>query len=149
MRIDFYLAVSVTPGVNPETLVQIEAAANHRIEVLGMDIGLGGSTPATTPIPLDWIIQTNGGTNPTALTAQKQDRGYDETITGTFQGYDGGTAVEPTDDGAILCALSLHQQGFLPWRPPFPLVAKGAERIGLRYKSATAVAVNLTLYCRQ
>lgn len=148
MRIDFYLSVSVTPGVNPETLIQIEAAANHRIEVLGMDIGLGGSTPATTPIPLDWIIQSDGGTNPTALTAQKADRGYDEAIQGTFKGYDGGTATEPAS-GATLCALSLHQQGSLPWRPPFPLVAKGAERIGLRYKSATFVAVNLTLYCRQ
>lgn len=151
-RVGFYLTSSVTTGdlANPRTLVQIQAAADHRITILGLDIGLQGATPATTSVPIDFVIQTGSGTGGAAVVPQKVDRGYDESILGTFLEFGSGD-TEPTLDSPakILIEWSIHQQGHAFYRPPRPIVIKGGERVGLRYKSGTSVAVSWTLHCEQ
>lgn len=159
MRVQYYLQWSGTPGPgvtadpDPQTLIQIAAAANHRIVVPRIDIGFRHNDPAVTPFRLQMVTQSTVGTNGTAITAQKADRGYDETIQGSFWEYQTvAGATEPTL-GAILTTLSLHQQGTLPWIPPFPWVVKGGERVGLRLLdhggTTNTVAVAFTVYCEE
>ncbi len=160
MRVGFYLFTVQQPGAptadpTTQTLIQVAAAANHRITILGADIALQGATPASTPIEFSWIVQGNGGTNSTAITAQKMDRGYDETILGTFLSFNGATATEPSAS-SILIEFALHRQGFMQWRPPRPLIVEGGapERVGLRAHGIDATQGNnintiITLYCEQ
>ena len=147
----YYVSDTVTPTSNPQTLFQLLAPANHRVKILGVDLAFSGSTPATAPVPFDWCTQATAGTG-SPITPQYQDRGIDETKLATLQQ---DFTAEPTL-GAILIPLALHQQGTLIWRPPLDengrpmvLVAKGAERIGLRYKSGTFVPVTFTIYVEE
>lgn len=143
--LNYYAAISRTPTVNPETLFQILAPSNHKVAILGADISCRGSTPATTPIMFDWLIQTSAGTA-TALTGQLNDRGADETIQSTLQKT---FTSEPTA-GNSLIQFSLHQQGTFPWRPlNGPILVKGGERVGLRYNSGTFVPVLVTVYLQE
>jgi len=152
MRLQFTLVRSRTPARNPETLFQLIAAANHRVTILGADVSLQGSTPGTAPVVFQFLIQTDAGTpgtSPTTLTPQKNDRGYDETIQTTFSAFDGtGSPANPAGTTKI-AEFSLHEQGLFPWRPPFPFVVKGGERIGLNYARASFVPVSVTLYCEE
>lgn len=152
MRVQFTLVRSRTASANPETLFQLLAGTNHRCTIIGMDIGLQGIVPAAAPVVFDFIVQADAGTpgaGATTLTPQKNDRGIDETIVTSFTCFDDiGTSVEPTP-GVSLCEFSLHEQGYTHWRPPFPFVAKTAERIGFRYKRDADCAVSLTLYCEE
>ncbi len=53
--------------------------------------------------------------------------------------------TEPTL-GSQIMEISIHQQGTFPWRPPFPIMVAGGERVGLRYRSGTFVNVSFTVY---
>lgn len=140
----YTLVDTVTPTANPQTLFQVLAPANQNVRILGVDLTPQGSTPASVPIPFDWIIQTTAGTGSTA-TAQKQDRGQDDSIRATLQT---DFTSEPTAS-SVLIVFSLHQQSSGFWRPPFPLVAKGGERLGFRYKSAIYVPLSFTVYLEE
>jgi hypothetical protein len=141
---EFTAVKTKLPDANPRTLFQALAPAQTRVHIFGAEIGLRGSTPATTGIWFDWLIQTSAGTS-SELTGQKRDRGADESIQTTL--YQDFTA-EPTA-GAVLINFSIHQQSQYPWRPSFPIIVKGGERVGLRYKSATYVEVVLTIYMEE
>lgn len=156
MRLHYYVATTHTPTrADPQTLVQVLAASHHRVVVLGMEIGFQGDSPATVGFTLDWSIQTTAGTNGTAITPQKKDRGYDETIQGTFLEYQtSGSAGEPTT-GAVLASVSLHRQANMPWILPFPIIVNGGgggERVGLRLSGHTTgntIPVTVTLYMEE
>lgn len=140
----YYAQVSVTPTVNPQTLFQVSVPSGQKVAINGADISLQGSTPASTPIPLEWLIQTSAG-NSSKLTAQKQDRGADETVQATllksFTSEPSGTTV--------LVSFSLHQQSTGLWRPPTPMIVKGGERVGLRWTSGTFLPVSVTVYLEE
>lgn len=140
----YYLTDTVTPTSNPQTLFQVAAPTNQTVRILGADISLQGSTPATAPTPLDWIIQTTAGTG-SAATGQLEDRGGDDSIRSTMLT---DFTAEPTA-GSILIEFAIHQQGTAFWRPPFPIKVKGSERVGLRYKSGVYVPVVLTVYLEE
>lgn len=133
-----------TPNANPRTLFQVLAPANQRITIHGGDFGLGGSDPSTAPVLFDWLLQTTAGTA-SALTPQYQDRGIAETKLATLQK---DFTAEPTAS-SILIYFTIHQQGTYLWRPVFPIVVGGGERVGLRYNSATFVAVTFTLFIEE
>lgn len=144
----YYAYDTLTPdnGVTPlRTLVQVVAPANQRVTIYGADIALGGADPSTAPVLFDWLTQTSAGTS-AGLTPQYQDRGIAEaklaTLLKTF------TGAEPADP-VTLIYFTIHQQGTYLWRPPFPIVVGGGERVGLRYNSATFVAVTFTLYIEE
>jgi len=140
----FYVTETKTPTSNPQTLIQVLAPTNTRVRILGAEIGLRGSTPATTPIAFDWVIQTSAGTS-TAITGQKRDRGCDESIRATILT---DFSAEPTGTTQVV-TFSMHQQAMYPWRPRIPILVKGGERVGLRYRSATYVETVLTLYVEE
>lgn len=137
--------VSHLPTASPRTLIQIRPPDNQRVKIIGADIGLQGSQPASTPIRLDWIVQTTAGTA-SSLTGQKQDRGADETIEAKlFKDF----TVEPSPAAFPIAEISLHQQHSIPWYPPRPLIVKGGERVGLRYISGVFVNVSVTLHLEE
>lgn len=140
----YYCTNTHTPNANPRTLFQAYIAAGQRLKIYQLDISLQGSTPATAPVLMDWIIQTTAGTA-SSLTAQKQDRGIGETIQGSFTK---DFTAEPTA-GATLIPFSLHQQATWPQRMPFEIIVKGDERVGLRYRSSTYVPVTYTVYVEE
>lgn len=140
----FYAQDQVTPIVNPQTLFQVSVPTGQRVRITGADITLQGSTPASTPIPFEWLIQTSAGTA-SSLTPQKEDRGADETIQATLL----KTFTQEPTAGAVLIQFSLHQQASGLWRPPRPMIVKGGERVGLRYSSGTFVPVSFTIYLEE
>lgn len=153
MRLHYYVATTQTPArADPQTLVQVAAASNHRVVILGMEVGFQGDSPATVGFTLRWSVQSNAGANGTAITPQKKDRGYDEAIQASFLEYQtDGTPTEPTT-GAILVSVSLHRQANMPWTLPFPIIVLGGERVGLRLASHTTdntIPVTVTLYMEE
>lgn len=140
----FYATGVVTPAANPTTIFQVLGPTNGKILILALDLSLRGTTPATTPVPFDWAIQTTTGSGSTVIVPIKQDRGWDEDIGSKYE-LRKGFENEPTT-GSTIISFSLHQQSTMPWRPPFPIVAKTAERVGLIYKSGTYVEVVYTVY---
>ncbi len=162
MRIQYYVTDSQTPArADPQTLVQVLAAASHRIVIPAVDIGFEDDDPATTPFVLEWLLQTDAGTNGTSVTPQKGDRGYDESIQGTFLEYQTNAgAAEPTSSGTspaypedVLAAISLHRQASIMWVPAFPIIVKGGERVALRLSGhggvGNTIVVAFTLYCEE
>lgn len=152
MRLNYYVAVTNTPQqVDPQTLVQIKAAAHHRAVVLGMEVGFQGDSPATVGFTLQWATQDYDGTG-AAITPQKADRGYDETIQTTFLEFESpGAPIEPTFT-AVVAAVSLHRQANMPWTLPFPIIVKGGESVGLRllgHTGANTIPVSVTLYMEE
>jgi len=129
------------PNADPRTLLQIHAPQDEEIKILRGEITLQGSQPASTPILFDWVIQSTAGTA-TTLTPQKNDRGQDEEIKcKLWKDFTG----EPSAGDTVWQGF-IHQQGAWPWTPAFPLKVKGGERLGLRYRSGTFVAVSFTFY---
>lgn len=153
MRVHYYAATTHTPArADPQTLIQIAAAGDHRAVVLGMEVGFQGDSPATVGFTLRWVIQTTAGTNGTAVTPQKKDRGYDDAIQSTFLEYQThGSAGEPTTT-SILAAVSLHRQANMPWTLPFPIIVLGGTRVGLLLVGHTTnntIPVTVTLYMEE
>lgn len=141
----FYYATSVKePTKNPHTILQVYAPADQEVKIHGAELNLRGSTPATSSIPFDWIIQTSAGVG-TTLTTQMQDRGLSiaprATITADF-------TTEPTA-GSILIELGFHQQATAFWRAPFPIIVTGEERVALRYKGGEYVSVGFTVFLEE
>lgn len=144
----YYAYDSLTPdnGATPlRTLFQVLAPANHRVTIYGADISLGGADPSTAPVLFDWLIQTSAGTS-AGLTPQYQDRGIVETKLATL--LKTFTGAEPTGPTTLIY-FTCHQQGTYLWRPMFPIVVGGGERVGLRYNSATFVAVTFTVFIEE
>lgn len=156
-RLTYTCCISGTgTGTTKRSLLEITPVANQRVTVLGMDIGLGGNDPSTTPIPLTWSHTSAGLTTGDAVTKVLVDRGMDETPTSTVQTTQdflvggGGSGTGPvTRDGTLIHTISLHQQGTWQWRPVTPLIAKGSEVLTLYYNSATYVAVNCTVWIQE
>lgn len=146
----YYAYDTLTPdnGATPlRTLFQVVAPANHRVTIYGADISLGGADPSTAPVLFDWLTQTSAPEpSDDTMAPQYQDRGIDETKLATL--IKTFTGDEPADP-ITLIYFTIHQQGTYLWRPVFPIVVKGGERVGLRYNSATFVAVTFTVYIEE
>ena len=140
----YYVSITVTPAANPRTLFQAYTSTNQQAKIHGIDIGMEGGTPASSPILFDWCVQSSAGDGLPA-TAFLQDRTSSITVQTTLQKT---FTAEPTLDSTII-NFSLHQQGTAFWRPPFPIILKDSERIGLRYLSSTFVSVALTVYMEE
>lgn len=159
-RLQFYIQRTVDETTDeplPFTVIQIQAPTNQRITILGCDICMQHDDPATTPSQFRWETQDALITAPATIgtdvgTVQKADRGYDETIQGTFYSNktDGTSSEGGIGTRVVLIELSIHEQGYAFWRPPFPIVIKGNEIVGLRYMAnATRRTASITVYCEQ
>ncbi len=150
----FTVPVSVQPGAptaNPteQTLLQLVPASDHRVWILGMDIGIAGNNPGTQPLKFEWVTETDNGTNNGTITPTLQDRGLPETLANivTCKTFNGATSTEPTDN-TIITSFALHRQGTLPWAPesPIPVTSDDASMAFIQYDVAAAQGSNLDVY---
>ena len=127
----------VSTGTAAKTLLQIAAAANHRVLVVELSVSFDGTDSAGAPILVEILRQTDAGTM-SSLTPVKVDADGDETLQTTAQ--ENATA-EPTAGDVIMREQVHPQGGGWTWQAPFgrELVLTGGERLGVRVTAAAAV----------
>lgn len=119
----------IATGTALKTILQIVAAANHRVIIPAFSVSFEGITPTDAPIQVDVQRQSSAGTGPGgALTLVKDNDSDDETLQTTAQyGPSGTWTVEPTA-GDVLARKLVHPQG----RADFgPFVIKGGGRLAV------------------
>ncbi len=131
----------VATGTSQKTIIQIVAAANHRVLVHEWGISFDGTSNTDAPIEVELLRQTTAGTM-SALTAIAVYEGLDETIQTT--GLHTASA-EPTGT-TLLRGMQIHPQGGVVWQAPFgqAIIIEGATRVGIAVTAA--VGVNAIAY---
>ncbi len=119
-----------------ETLIQLVAAANHRVKVLGWGIFFDGTTVTAEPVQVELARQTTAGTA-SALSPVKRDDSIADTLQTTAQQ---DFTAEPTK-GDILESREVHpQSGFEVWYPlGQEIIIGGGDRLGLLATAPAAV----------
>ncbi len=127
----------IATGTALKTIMQIVAAANHRVVIPAISVSFEGITPTDAPIQVDIQRQSTAGTGPGgALTLVKDNDSDDETIQTTAQYGPAGTwTVEPTA-GDVLARKLVHPQG----RADFgPFILKGGGRLAVVVTAAVSI----------
>lgn len=137
-------------ATTPEkTVLQLIAAANHRVHIKEISIGFRGVSTTDIPIVVDLLEQSTAGTpggDSAAIAGVKDDPSIDETIlTTSVRGTttDAAWTAEPTA-GSVHRTWVVHPQTRLMYSVPLdmPLIIKGGTRMGLRvrnYSGGTSV----------
>lgn len=121
----------VATGTSLKTIMQIVAAANHRVVIPQISVSFEGVTTTDAPIDVQIMRQSTAGTM-TSLTLTKDNDSDDETIQTTAQHT---ATVEPTA-GDVLARKLVHPQG----RADFgPFVVKGGGRLGITTTAGVSV----------
>lgn len=133
-------------GVVKKTLLQIVAAANHRVLVKELAISFKGIVNTNPPILVEIYVQTDAGTM-SALTPQKWNRGDDETLQTTAQE---NATVEPAG-ATVIFREEVHPQGGYTWQLPFgwDLPVKGGDRIGVAVTASVSVSSVVRAVCEE
>lgn len=134
----FFRAVTgeISTGVAAKTLLQLIAAANHRVLLHGFVISFKGIAPTDAPIKVDVLRQTTAGTM-SSLTLVKHNNGDNETLQTTAQ----HTATAEPTAGDVLDSFYVHPQGrrefTAAYRKETPIL--GGERLGIRVTAGVSV----------
>lgn len=123
--------VEVPTGVTRKTLLQILAAANHRVLVKEISISFDGVSNVAAPILVEVMRQTSAGLGGDVLTLKKLDPTDDEAVqTTALSDIDGTTAPVDTDE---VMGEQVHPQGGYTWQAPFgqEIVIPGGARLGI------------------
>ena len=126
----------VATGTSKKTIIQLVAAANHRVKVGEFSISFDGVSNTDAPILVEVATQTTAGTM-TSLTPVKLDADGDETLQTTAQ----HTATAEPTEGNVLIREQVHPQGGYTWQAPFgrELVINGGDRLGIAVTAGTSV----------
>ena len=126
-----------------ETIIQLVAAANHRVKILGWGIFFDGVSTTAEPIEVVLARQTTAGTA-AALTPVKVDDSIADTLLTTAQQ---DFTVEPTTTD-ILAVVEVHpQQGYQILYPlGQELIIGGGDRVGLRATAPAVVNCRAVMY---
>lgn len=118
-----------------ETVLQLVAATNHRIKLLGFSVAFDGASTTAVPVLVELVRQSTAGTS-SACTPTKRDDSIADTLLTTARQQ---CTVEPTT-GDIMEEWLVHpQQGIVIMYPlGMEPICGGGDRIGIR---ATAPAV--------
>ncbi|RLF30319.1 MAG: hypothetical protein DRN14_00250 [Thermoplasmata archaeon] len=118
----------VATGTSKKTLLQLVAAANHRVKVKEISISFDGTSNTAAPILVEVLKQTDAGTM-SSLTPVKIDEDGDETLQTTAQ----HTATAEPSSGNVNMREQVHPQGGYTWQAPFggELVINGGDRLGI------------------
>lgn len=121
----------VATGTGTKTILQLVAAANHRVIVPKITISFEGVTATDPPIQVVVLRQTTAGTM-SALTPSKDNSGDDETLQTTAQHT---ATAEPTASDILETQL-IHPQG----RGIFgPFVMIGGSRLGVAVTASVGI----------
>ena len=126
----------VSTGTSKKTILQLVAAANHRVLVKELSISFDGTSNTAAPILVEIARQSTAGTM-TSLTPAKVDLDGDETLQTTAQHT---ATAEPTETD-VLMAENVHPQGGYTWQAPFAgeIVINGGDRLGLAVTAGASV----------
>ena len=131
-----------------ETLIQVVAATNHQVSVLGWGVSFAGTGVTDSPVRVELIRQTSAGTS-SSLTLVKWHDSDGDTIDATaLQNF----SAEPTS-GDVISATRVHPQaGYEIWYPEGlqPVIGAG-DRLGLRVITPSGVNPNVSaqMICRE
>lgn len=119
-----------------KTVLQLVAATNHRVKLLGWGVFFDGTSTTAEPVQIRLLRQTTAGTM-TALTPTKRDDSIADTLLTTAQ----HTATAEPTAGDVLDALECHpQQGFKEWYPMgAEVIIGGGDRLGLEVTAPATV----------
>jgi hypothetical protein len=111
-----------------KTVLQVVAAANHRIKVLGYGVAFDGVSTTAEPVTVELKRQTTAGTM-SALTLTKRNSEDGETIQSSAQHT---ATAEPTTTDLIEATLVHPQQGVQVFYPlGQEIVVPGGGRLGM------------------
>lgn len=132
-------------AATPQTLIQVLAAANHRVQLLAWGVFFDGTTPTAEPVQIRLLRQTGAGTSVDAGAALvKIDSSLPETLQTTARVT---FSAEPTP-GDVLWAGEVHPQG--GYEAQFPwgneIIIPGGTRVGIEV--VAPAAVNARAYMR-
>ena len=118
----------IATGTDKKTLLQLVAAANHRVAITEISVSFTGTSTTGTPIQVEVARQSDAGTM-SSLTLLKINADDDETIQTTAQHT---ATAEPTET-AVLMRENVHPQSGYTWQAPFgkELILNGGDRIGI------------------
>jgi len=127
---------AIATGTSKITLLQLIAAANHRVLVKEVSVSFNGVSNTEEPILVQVLRQSDAGTM-SALTLAKLDLDGDETLqtTGTHT-----STGEPTGTVSVMTE-HVHPQGGFTWQAPFggEIVVNGGDRLGIAVTAAAGV----------
>jgi len=127
----------VTTGTAKKTLLQLVAAANHRVKVKEISVSFKGVSNTDAPILVQVLRQTTAGTM-SALTLAKMNESDAETLQTTGQHT---ATVEPTGTSEVM-GEEVHPQGGYTWQAPFggELIIQGGDRLGVAVTAGVSVS---------
>jgi hypothetical protein len=125
----------IASGTSAKTLLQLVAAANHKVAVKGFSISMDGTSVTAEPVQVDLLRQTSGGSM-TSATPVAEDSSS-ETIQTTAQK---NASSEPTG-GNVIRRYNVHPQTGLEVRfnADDEILIPGGGRLGLRVTAAATV----------
>lgn len=115
-----------------KTALQLVAASNHRVKLLGVSMSGKSASPTDQPVKYRILRQTDAGTSSAATAGthlSKNNDGDDETLQ---TGVRVTVTAEPTA-GDVLEVGEFHPQNGLKWMYPFgqEVIIKGGGRLGV------------------
>lgn len=127
----------VATGTSAKTIVQIIAAANHKVAIDEIAISFRGTSNTAEPILVQVMRQTSAGTMP-ALTLKKDPDDWDETIQTTAA----HTATAEPTSGDVLMEEYVHPQTGYTWQAPEgrKIAIGGGDRLGVVVTAAASVS---------
>lgn len=128
----------VATVVGTRTVLQIVAAANHRVLIKEFSVSFQGTSNTATPAEVRLARQTDAGTS-TELTPEKVNEGDNETLQTTARHT---ATMEPTTGNTIMHE-HVHTQAGYTWQAPFggEIVVIGGNRLGIVIEAAAVVNV--------
>jgi hypothetical protein len=128
----------------PKTMLQLVAAANHRVLIKSYSVSFKGVSSTDPPVLVQLVRQTSAGTS-SAATVEKNNEGDDETLQSSAVK---DCTAEPTTGNVIIEAEVHPQSG---WHVFLPLgqeiVVKGGGRVGIRCAPGAAPATLTAVAC--
>lgn len=133
----------IASGVAAKTLLQILAAANHRLRIKEVGVCFHGIVNTEAPVLVQLVRQSTAGTM-SALTPVKEDSSLAETLTTTAQHT---ATAEPTNTD-VLRSWAVHPQSGLVYQavPGDEPIVPGAGRVGLVVTAG--VSINVDAYIK-
>lgn len=127
---------AIATGTSLKTLLQIVAAANHKVLIDKISISFNGTSSTAEPIRVDLIRQTTAGTM-SSLTLAKDPDDWDEAIQTTAQ----HTATAEPTAGDVLDSVHVHPQQGYDWNFAYGREVRigGGDRLGIRVLAPATV----------
>lgn len=132
-----------------KTFLQLIAPAAQRVAVRRVVVSFQGITVADPPVLVELLLQTDGGSGSTAVTAFKTEQSISTTVVSTAIRT---PSSEPAGTTTFYHREFVHEQTGCVLSFPGEIIVKEGERLGVRFTPATLTATTdamVTMYCEE